>query len=442
LVTWTSSSAQIATIGSYAITGTVPGLATAAGKGTVTITAEYTNTTTGAVTAGTASFTVISGGGVQAVTALTLIPSSQSLSASGQSSQFIALATMGGSGLIEDVTNSPQLAWSSNVPTIATVSTVAAPTQTCAFNNAVPPVQVCTTDPPGLAKGASAGSATITAEWTNPASGTTPQNVVDATASVAITNTPPPEPLLSLTIIPSALSVANLQDTGNFLAIGTFSTAPYVRDLTDSVTWISSFPNVFPVDTNTGGNTGASAGIVTAYGSGGATIIAEATSNGSIQTATATFSCPLVLPCPCSTCDPVIPISACPNGPVPGSCFPGSQASALLSTVTVYNEGVNTTNWLVTAPSATGTQNVIHCGPGWSGTGGSVCVATYPISTPIVLTATQSAGSTGTFGGWSSNCTPVVSPTNLTPTTITANGPNYCELEPTTFDESVGAIFN
>jgi hypothetical protein len=110
--------------------------------------------------------------------------------------------------------------------------------------------------------------------------------------------------------------------------------------------------------------------------------------------------------------------------------------------VTVYNEGVNTTNWLVTAPSATGTQNVIHCGPGWSGTGGSVCVATYPISTPIVLTATQSAGSTGTFGGWSSNCTPVVSPTNLTPTTITANGPNYCELEPTTFDESVGAIFN
>jgi hypothetical protein len=419
--------------------------------GTVTITAEYINITGGTVATGTASFTVTSGGGTQAVTVLSIIPATQSLSASGQSSQFIALATMGGSGLIEDVTNSPQLAWSSNVPTIATVSTAHAPTQTCTYNNATPPVQVCTNDPPGLAHGASAGSATITAEWTNtPASGSTPAQVVTAQAAVTVTSTPPPEPLLSLTIIPNALSVANLQDTGNFLAIGTFSTAPYVRDLTDSVTWLSSFPNVFPVDTNTGGSTGASAGIVTAYGNGGATIIAEATSNGSIQTATATFSCPLVLPCPCSAaegCNP--PILTCATGPVAGSCFPNSQASALLSTVTVYNEGLNTTNWLVTASSATGTPYVIHCGPGWAlagQTGGSVCVGAYPIGTPIVLTAAQTSSepagtplatplSTVTFGGWSSNCTP-------TPNPSTAAGSNTCTLIPTTFNETVGAIFN
>jgi len=96
----------------------------------------------------------------------------------------------------------------------------------------------------------------------------------------------------------------------------------------------------------------------------------------------------------------------------------------------------------VTAPSATGTPDVIHCGPGWTlngGTGGSVCVATYPVGTPFVLTAPAGAGA---FGGWSSNCTPVVSPTDLTPTTISANGPNYCELNPTTSSETVGAIFN
>jgi hypothetical protein len=249
---------------------------------------------------------------------------------------------------------------------------------------------------------------------------------VYASVPITITNTPAPEPLLSLTIIPSAITVGDLQDTGQFLAVGTFSVAPYVRDLTDSVVWISTFPNVFPVDTNTGGNTQASAGIVTAYGSGSGTIIAEATdpTTKSIQTATATFSCPLVL-----------------VGPDP-TCYPGSQAPALLSTVTVYNEGLNTTNWVVTAPSATGTANVIHCGPGWTGAGGSVCVATYPIGVPVVLTAPAGAGA---FGGWSSDCTP-------NPNPPTANGPNTCTIVPNSPPYSatnpaptnitVGAIFN
>jgi Bacterial Ig-like domain (group 2) len=252
--------------------------------------------------------------------------------------------------------------------------------------------------------------------------------------------------LISLTIIPSSISVGNLEDTGNFLAIGTYSVAPQVRDVTNSVVWTSSFPNSFPVNSNTGGNVGATAGIVTAYGSGtGATIMAEVADpvTKSIQYATATFACPYVAPCPCSVeqgCS--TPITSCPSGPVAGSCYPNSQASALLSTVTVYNEGLNDTNWYVTAPSATGTPDVVHCGPGWTlngGLGGSVCVATYPVGTPFVLTAPAGAGA---FGGWSSNCTPVVSPTNLTPANITANGPNYCELNPTTSSETVGAIFN
>jgi len=312
------------------------------------------------------------------------------LSASGQTGQLIALGVSGTTGLQENVTNSPQVTWSSSIPTIASVSA-------------------------GLVTGMSVGSTTITAIWTNP-DGT----VVSASpATITVTSTAAPEPLLSLTIIPSSITVLNLQGTGNFLAIGTFSNSPQVRDLTDSVTWISTEPNIFPVNTNTGGNTGASAGIVTAYGSGGAVILAEATDSvtGSIQTATATFNCPLV--------PPDLPVTY-------GSCFPGSEASSLLSTITVYNEGLNTTNWLVTAPSATGTADVIHCGPGWTGTGGSVCVATYPIGTPVILTA---PAGTGAFGGWSSNCTP-------SPNPPTAAGPNTCTIIPTTSNETVGAIFN
>ena len=182
----------------------------------------------------------------------------------------------------------------------------------------------------------------------------------------------------------------------------------------------SNVPSVFPVNTNTGGNSGATAGIVSAFGNGNAVIIAEAKStDGTIQTATATFACPLTLPNP--------------NGdpPTPGTCFPGSAAPSLLATLTVYNEGLNTTNWLVTAPSATGTPNVLHCGPG-STSGGSVCTATYPINSQVILTAPNNGAA---FGGWSSNCT------QIAPNPPSATGPNTCTVILTT-DDTVGVIFN
>jgi uncharacterized protein YjdB len=387
-VAWSVSSPQIATIGA------TTGLATAVGQGTATITALYT--LSGTVVTGTATFTV-AGGTTEKYTSVSITPTSQALSASGQTSQLIALGTAGSTGLQTNVTGSGQIAWSSSIPTIASVSAT------------------------GLVTGLSAGTSTITALLTN-----TDGTVVSSTAIVAISITPAPEPLLSLTIIPSSLTVLNLQGTGNFLAIGTYATAPYVRDLTNSpnLTWISSFPNDFPVDTNSAGNAGATAGIVTAYGTGSAIIIAEATNplDGTIQTATATFNCPYVLPNPPLT---------------PGSCYPGSQAPALLQTLTVYNEGPNTTNWLVTAPSASGTPKVIHCGPG-STSGGSVCVATYPIlagGTTVILTAPAQAGVA--FGGWSSNCTP-------NPVTPNPVGPNTCTVTITSSNTevTVGAIFN
>jgi uncharacterized protein YjdB len=386
---WSSSTTTVATIGA------TTGLATAVGAGSTTITARYTDATSGSVVIGVATLTVSAGASEQ-VTSMTMLPSSLSLTASGQTSQLILLGVAGSTGLTNNLTTSPNVTWTSNTPTVATVSNS------------------------GLVTAVTAGTATVVALYTN-----TDSSVVQTTASISVsisgTGTSL-ESITSLSIVPSSLSVANLQATGQFLAIGTFSSAPYVRDVTNlpTTTWLSSFPNDFPVNNNTGGGSGASAGIVSAFASGGATIIAESTSvDGTIQSATATFSCPLVLPPPPGSLSQT-----------PGSCYPGSQAASLISTLTVYNRGLDTTHWQITAPSATGTPNVLHCGPGWAGAGGSVCTASYPVGTTVTVTSPAGAGA---FGGWSSNCTPVGA--------VTAAGPNQCTVTLTT-DDTVGAIIN
>jgi hypothetical protein len=314
-------------------------------------------------------------------------PASQSLTV-GQTAQLTAIGTYGNA---KHPTTQPAtgVTWTSTVPSVATVNAA------------------------GVVTALGAGTTAITA------SAQAYNGPVSSSASLTVTGaggTASGGSLLSLTIIPSSITVGNLQDTGQFLAIGTFSIAPFVRDLTNSssLTWLSATPSVFPVNTNTAGTLGATAGIVTAYGNGTGVIVAEAKNpaDGTIQTATASFSCPLVLP----------------TATTAGSCYQGSQAPALLATLTVYNEGLNTTNWLVTAPSATGTPNVLHCGPG--ATGGSVCVATYPVGSRVTLTAPANGAA---FGGWSYNC--------AQQGTITAAGPNSCTVTLTTND-TVGAIFN
>jgi hypothetical protein len=388
-VAWSSSSTAIATIGANS------GLATAVGRGTSTITALYSSTSGGTVVTGTATFAV-TGGTTQQYTGVTITPGSQTLSTLNQTGQFIALATSGTTGLSVDVTSSPQLKWSSSVPSVATISAT------------------------GLATNVNAGSTAITAQLTN-----SDGSVVSGSATLTTTITATPQDLLSVTVIPSSITVGNLGGSGQFLAIGTFSTPPYVRDITNTATWLTSFPNLFPVTTNnsaapsSGSENG---GVVSAAGTGTATIIVEAKgSNGGIQTATATFTCPT------------------PTNPVqPGQCYPGSQGSGLFSTLTVFNEGLNTNttmNWELTAPSGTGVPNVIHCGPGWTlsgGTGGSVCTATYPVGQPVLVTA-PAVPLPGSFGGWSSNCKPVLP--------VSANGPNSCTVTLTS-DDTVGAIFN
>lgn len=147
-------------------------------------------------------------------------------------------------------------------------------------------------------------------------------------------------------------------------------------------------------------------------------------STGSIQTATAQFNCPLVEPT----------YNSSGQMTDPGTCNTASPAP-LLVTLPIYNEGPNTMGWLITAPSATGTPNVIHCGPGSTaaGLGGSVCVATYPVGTPsVILTAPAESGVN--FGGWSDTCSPV--------DPVTAAGPNSCKVILSGTNNTVGAIFN
>jgi hypothetical protein len=499
-IKWISSNAAVATVcttGSPApCTASTNGLVTAVGQGTTAITAiaPANDPSDGSVVTGVATFTV-ENGVAQQITALTIIPSSLSLSATGQPGQFVALGTSGTTGLLEDVTDSPQLAWTSSIPAYATVCTVAVGS-TPAF---------CPTTP-GQAQGVSSGTTNITAEFTNPATASTAANVVTAQASVSVTTTPAAEPLLSIAVEPSSTTDLNLEGTAQFLAYGTFSTAPTLLDITNGffhsgfpdasctaayasadaaavaadaaanlpltnlpyaqcsfvpVNWISTVPFDFPI--NSAGAAGATGGLATADASGNTDIYAIAANpDGTLVYSTtssgmATFNCPYAAP----TYGTITVTNA--NGTTttttdysdllnPGTCNTLTIADSLLSTLTVFNAsttstGLNQSNWLITAPSATGTANVIHCGPG-STSGGSVCEATYPNGTPVVLTAPAETGVN--FGGWSSNCTDTAPVTAAGPNSCTVVVGGGCTLNPNTgtytctnsSNVTVGAIFN
>jgi hypothetical protein len=344
----------------------------------------------------------------QGLDSVRVTPAAQSL-AVGQTVQFTATGSYGNANHLSTQNITSLVTWTSSSPSVATVSAS------------------------GVATAVSAGSTVITANSTGFAGPVNSTADLSVTGSAGGTTGGSGGSILSLTIIPSGIVFGSLRDSGQYLAIGTFSTAPTVRDVTNSVTWFTSEPNKFPVTTNNSGAAGAgtqNGGVVSAYeasvGNVGAIITAEATdTNGSIATATANVGCPLVLPVA-----PTPPTATSPGSPgTAGSCY--QAVPQLLTTLTVFNEGLNTTNWLVTGPSATGTPSVLTCGPA-AGTGKSVCTATYPLGTTVTLTAPAETGVS--FGGWSSNCF------NIAP--VTQAGPNSCTVTLSTTDATVGAIFN
>jgi hypothetical protein len=388
---WTSSNTSVAIVGSPELPQgagypqNVPGLVTGENQGTAAIVTVSTNPD-GTLVTSTATFTV-AGGSTEEITALQIVPSSQAATAAAQQSKFFVLGTAGTTGLQYDETANPQLVWTSSNKAVATICTVTDPTS-CTAPNSVP----------GLATAVGTGVTTITATWTN-----LDQSKVVTTASYSVTIGSAQEPLLSINIIPSSISVGQIDDTGQFLAFGNFSTTPTVRDITDVVSWISTTPQIVTIETS--GVPGAQAGLGTAIGEGPAVIVAEDTTDNpdkTVVTATATFTCPV------------------------GQC--SAPVAGQLSTLTVYNAGQNNTTWLVTAPSNNDpTTQLIHCGPDSSnfGYGTPVCIATYPAGTTVTLTVANPQNST--FGGWSSNCTV----TNTYQCTVTLAD-----------DETVGAIFN
>lgn len=336
-------------------------------------------------------------------------PTSQSL-AVGQSIQFTATGTFGNARKpsYQDVTKS--VTWSSTQPSIATVNASGVAT-------AVSPGTTTIVASAMAFNGPVSSSATLTvqgAATTSGSGGSSGGSGGTLTSGADV---------LSLTIIPSGIIFGQLLESGQFLAIGTFATPPLIRDVTNQVTWLTSEPTIFPVSNNiASGAAGAgtqNGGVVTAYGSSqgnaGAIITAEfIDKTGSLAIATATVGCPF----------------KAPSATDPGTC--NNPVLPLLSTLTVYNEGLNTTAWQLTAPSATGTPNVIHCGPTFATSGGSVCTATYPLGTAVTITAPHVNGVN--FGGWSSNCTNTG--------TVTATGPNTCTVLLGTSDASVAGIFN
>jgi hypothetical protein len=222
------------------------------------------------------------------------------------------------------------------------------------------------------------------------------------------------------------------------------------------VTWVSDFPFIFPIDS--AGAAGAAGGLVTADGSGTGDIYAVATNpDGTlVYSSISTFNCPYVAPTygtytyACTVNGVATSCTGTDYGEIIniGSCNYLTIAPELVSTVTVYGTGLNTSNlpsnWLVTAPSATGTPDVIHCGGSTeqAAPGGSVCTAAYPnltngVPTTVTLTAPTEPGVN--FGGWSDTCT------SVSPDPSTATGPNTCTVtlgSGTSSNIAVVAIFN
>jgi len=222
--TWTSSTPSVATI-------TSTGLATAAGCGTTTVTAEKSGVT------GTTQFTVTcssSGGGSPILQSINLYPSSPTIPQTGQTSQFIALGAYAPASSNNVLTG--LVAWASSNTSIATV------------NNA------------GLATAVSCGSTTITAEY---------QGILGQT-QLTVSCTVAQNPVLqSLSLYPSGPTIPQLQQSIQFIALAVYSPASSNNDLTSVATWASS--NTAIANFITAGKPS----VVTALACGSTTITAE-----------------------------------------------------------------------------------------------------------------------------------------------------------------------
>lgn len=327
------------------------------------------------------------------VDSLVVSPTTESVAA-GSTVQFSASGTIGHGNNHPSTTQNEtsMVTWTSDAPAVATINAN------------------------GVATGISAGTATITATM----NGFT--GVITATASLTVTGSGTgtgstsgsQEPLVSINIVPDATTVSNIGMTGQYLAFGTYSTAPTIRDITNQVTWISLLPEIASINSygasgasGSGGASGELAGLATAEGYTGSSVIyAEATNpDGSVVLSNSqTFTC---------------------KDPVTNVCDT-NVATPQFATVTIFVEGENTspTGEFVTAPSDTGSPDLINCGPDSTASGGQVCKGTYEVGSTVTLTENLPPGS-AYFGGWSSGTAEALSCTIQTGGTVS----NTCSFD-------------
>ena len=302
----------------------------------------------------------LAGCGSAGLNSIAIAPSTQVLNSVGATVQFTAIGTyVQGSHppSTQDITS--QVAWSSSNAAVATVSSS------------------------GLATAVAPGNVNITASM-NGFGG-----VKSSTAAVTVTGGGTVgSNLTSLTILPGSQPVGTVNETGQFIAIGTYtdeSGAKVAEDVTSQVAWSSSDVKVATINTT---------GLATGINTGQTTIVAIASApNGVVTTATATFTVGLIV----------------------GN---GTQ----LATLTIYKVGNNAGIGTVSSPG-TNPANVINCGTG------AGCVGNFPIGSTVTLTEAPGAS---TFGGWSANCAITPGMPNLS---------NTCTLV-LTDNDTVGAIFN
>ena len=310
-VTWQSSTTGVATIGLRT------GLATAVGSGTTTITATGTSAS-GANIVGTATLTETAAvSAVRDLVSVSVIPTSQTLTSLSQTAQFTAVGTYSAPPSPAVITSG--VTWSSSVPQVATINS------STGLATATGPGTTAITATATTNSGAKiAGTATLTEQ----------ANLVTA------------RDLVGLSVIPTQQLVPNIGDTAQFIAVGTYSSAPVTDILRSGVQWSSTITQVATIDATTG--------LATAVGPGTTTILATAPSaSGAMLVGQGILS----------------------QGVGPSQ----------LPTLTVVKLGVGAAAALITSNPAS-----ISCG--------STCNATFPLGSTVTLTAAPVPAS------WSGNC--------------------------------------
>jgi trimeric autotransporter adhesin len=311
LATWVSSTPAVASI-------VRPGIVMANAPGTATITASF-DSISGAKVVGTATVNETSAPPppVRDLQSISIIPIAQTLTSLSQTAQFTAVGTYSAAPSPAVITSG--VTWGSSVLQVATINSSS-----------------------GLATATGPGTTAITASAKN-ASGQTFIGTATLTEQANIVTT---RELLGISIIPSSQSVPDIGDTAQFIAVGTFSSAPVTDILRSGVQWSSTVAQVATIDPATG--------LATAIGPGSTTILATAPSaSGAV----------------------LVGVGSLAQGTGP------SQTPVL----TVIKLGANAAAGLITS-APTG----ISCG--------AACSATFPLSSTVTLTALPTPAS------WSGNC--------------------------------------